>query len=232
MGIRTLVLGVVAVWLGPMSMAQDNHLSLPGAEKTTSQQLRHGWDLVEARRPDQALATANMLLFEGPIRVYSESSAFDRRAERIDDLIQRAVSIWSRALGEPIPVQRVSDSRTAQVTARMMNEIRLKGRSVAGFTTWSRWSRPDDVGVRADVSLALQGAQGQGLSDEAMLHAALHEVGHVLGLDDGDPGGVMGLLNPLRPVTVPSKQEVQVLRTIRAQSRKLRDAARLWMGPG
>ena len=59
-----------------------------------------------------------------------------------------------------------------------------------------------------------------------MRHAAMHEFGHVLGLDDSPrEGDVMGPLDIDHPVSAPSALEVQTVLSFRAQAQQIIDEA-------
>lgn len=84
---------------------------------------------------------------------------------------------WSRA-GIPIRFLFIDDSAAAEVRVRWVDHFDDKA---AGKTFWAR-----DVHwwiLGADIELALHSAGGEAYDREAVHAIALHEVGHLIGLD-------------------------------------------------
>lgn len=198
-----------------------------GTEPTAKAQFDRGWRQLDKGRYQEALAAANLILLIGPLKLYVEPSSTDPEGTATKLLVQKAAQAWSDALGESLDVLFCKDSLGASVVVRSMDTMQLNGREVAGYTDWSRWVQGSSSGVKAVITLRSRGLHKNRLSKAAALQAAMHELGHLLGLDDGPQGGIMGLLDPAKPVTKPSRSEVQLLTEIRNQARHLLQAARL-----
>ncbi len=207
--------------------AQKARTMPAGTEPTAKAQFDRGWRQLDKGRYQEALAAANLILLNGPLKLYVEPSSTDPGGTATKLLIQKAAQGWSDALGENIDVVICTDSSAASVVVRSMDTMQLNGREVAGYTDWKRWVHGSASGVKAVITLRTRGLSKNCLSKGAALQAAMHELGHLLGLDDGPQNGIMGLLDPANPVTKPSRSEVQLLTEIRNQARQLLQAARL-----
>jgi len=82
------------------------------------------------------------------------------------------------ALQLPVSFAFVDDSADADVHVNWIDRF---DEPISGRT---RWSRDDDWAITdANILLAVHHHQGEQLDDEAMRAMALHEIGHLLGLD-------------------------------------------------
>jgi hypothetical protein len=93
------------------------------------------------------------------------------------NLARNAFYTWSNA-GIPIRFLFIDDSATAEVRVRWVEHF---NDAAAGKTYWAR-----DVNwwiLGADIELALHSQSGQAYDREAVHAIALHEVGHLIGLD-------------------------------------------------
>jgi hypothetical protein len=126
-------------------------------------------------------------------------------------LTRAAFGDWER-LGIPVRFVFVSDPRQAEVRVHWVE--RLGGES-CGETRW----RTDRAGwVRsANVTLAMHASDG-GLQDDAGIKAlALHEVGHLLGLDHtADARTIMSPWVEVNDITPADRATVRLLYTLPA----------------
>ncbi|MEQ1933145.1 MAG: matrixin family metalloprotease, partial [Fimbriimonadaceae bacterium] len=100
-----------------------------------------------------------------------------------------------------------------------------------GFTSWQRQILRFENGsyqakLAASVQLRTITPQGKPMSLAQMRHAAMHELGHILGLDDSpDQGDVMGPLDLSRPVIEPKSDEIAELLKLRKDAQEIRTRA-------
>ncbi len=91
--------------------------------------------------------------------------------------VRDAFEEWS-ALRLPIRFTFVEDSADAEVHVNWIDHF---NEPISGRT---RWTRDDDwVITDANITLAVHHHQGERLDEEAMRAMAMHEIGHLLGLD-------------------------------------------------
>ena len=91
--------------------------------------------------------------------------------------VQQAFEAWG-ALNLPVRFRFVADSSKAEVHVNWIDHFT---QPISGRT---RWSRDDDWQITdANIILAVHHSQGDLLDEESMRAMALHEVGHLLGLD-------------------------------------------------
>lgn len=138
-------------------------------------------------RRDSALTRWPDRPAERPLAVYVGAGAglADWRPEYVRQ-VAAAFAAWSRA-GVPLQFRLVDDSARADVRVAWIDRF---AEPISGRTVWSR----DDRWwmIDATVTLALHHSDGAPLDDEQVRAIALHEVGHLLGLDhSADSANVM-----------------------------------------
>ena len=126
-------------------------------------------------RPDRPLA----------VFVADGASLVDWRPEYVS-AVASALAAWTRA-GVPLDFRLIDDPTRADVRVAWIDRF---AQPISGRTVWSR----DDRWWLVDgtVTLALHHSDGAPLDADQMRALALHEVGHLIGLDHtGDPDNVM-----------------------------------------
>lgn len=131
-----------------------------------------------ARWPDRRL---------DPIRVWiAPSSKVRDWTPALVDAVRHAFISWDD-VGLPARFVFVNDSAQAEVVVGWIDRF---SQPISGRTRWARdeqWWITD-----ASITLAVHHHQGDALAEDAMHAMALHEIGHLIGLDHTtDPGCVM-----------------------------------------
>ncbi len=131
-----------------------------------------------------------------------------------DDYVQsvaNAFRSWD-AVELPIRFKVVPDSAAAEVHVTWVDRFDAP---ISGRTRWSR----DDKWwiINASIVLAVHHQQGEVLDKSAMKAMALHEVGHLLGLDHTiDPGSIMAPRVRVRDLTDVDKATIKLIYSIPA----------------
>jgi predicted Zn-dependent protease len=142
-----------------------------------------------------------------PIRVWIPAvAALPDWSPAYVDAVRNAFLAWD-AVGLPARFVFVSDSADAEVVVGWTERFT---QPISGRT---RWARDEDWWITdASITLAVHHHQGETLADDAMHAMALHEIGHLLGLDHTtDVGCVMAPRVRVRELSSMDKATARLL---------------------
>jgi hypothetical protein len=147
-----------------------------------------------------------------PVWVQSRPDLEDWDAEYLD-AVSDAFMAWD-AVELPIRFRMVRDSIEAEIHVTWIPKF---NEQISGRT---RWSRDDNWWiVNASILLAIHHQQGDRLDKSAMKAMALHEVGHLLGLDHTtNTGSIMAPRVRIRDLAAVDIATVRLLYTVPAGS--------------
>jgi predicted Zn-dependent protease len=136
--------------------------------------------------------------------------------------MREAVETWNRVLRGKAAFVWAEDETTADVLVSASETLGDGSRSFAGLTRWRRSVKSDIGRLTGELALALRARGGRRLAHSEMLHAALHELGHLLGLDDSsDPNSVMAPLGLGLPRSEPSLEDTRAVLRLRSEAEAL-----------
>jgi predicted Zn-dependent protease len=122
------------------------------------------------------------------------------------DRVREAFEEW-QGVGLPLGFVFVDDSADAEVHVNWIDHF---SEPISGRTKWARddeWLITD-----ANIILAVHHQQGEVLDEEAMRAMALHEVGHLLGLDHTqDATSIMAPKVRVRDLSAADRATVRLL---------------------
>jgi hypothetical protein len=123
--------------------------------------------------------------------------------------VRDAVSAWD-ALELPVHFAFTSDSARADVHVSFIDQF---DEAISGRT---KWERDDNWWITdADIVLAVHHRNGPALDEDAMRALALHEVGHLLGLDHTeDATSIMAPRVRVRGLSSADRATVRLLYTL------------------
>ncbi len=151
-----------------------------------------------------------------PLRVFvREGNGIDGWTADYLPVVRDAFDTWVQA-GIPVRFTFVVDSASADVHVRFTSAF---ANGISGKTVWSRdaayWL------VTSDIQLAVLHPGGGFVTPPQMRAIALHEVGHLLGLDHADaPDAIMSARVRVRDLSDSDRATVRLLYTVPAGSLK------------
>ncbi|MCX7799714.1 MAG: hypothetical protein N2109_05155 [Fimbriimonadales bacterium] len=185
---------------------------LPDVER----QLERARDMASAGRPDRARA---YLLTVAPPRI---SLAWAVRPEDACEgarALRTASEAWNRALGGVGAFVWLEQAGAADVVVSVRETLGDGTRSFAGFTRWTRSVRGGSGRLTGELALATRSRDGRRLTPAELLHAALHELGHLLGLADAaEASSVMSPLGLGSPLREPSAEDARAVLRLRSEA--------------
>jgi predicted Zn-dependent protease len=142
-----------------------------------------------------------------PLTVWIQPTAnIDDWSSGYPDRVREAFEEW-QAVGLPLSFEFVADSADAEVHVNFIDHF---NEPISGRTKWARddeWLITD-----ANISLAIHHHQGEVLDEDAMRAMALHEIGHLLGLDHTqDATSIMAPKVRVRDLSAADRATVRLL---------------------
>ena len=174
-----------------------------GAEGTYIGELLLDRDSALTRWPDRV---------ERPLRVWiGRGTGMEGWKDQYVNEVAAAFNSWEE-VGIPVRFTAAKDSASADVHVLWTNRFR---EPISGKTVWSR----DDRWwiVDADITLALHHRDGDPLDAAQIRAIALHEIGHLLGLDHtGDQTNVMAARVRVRELSTADRATLRLLYSVPA----------------
>ena len=158
-------------------------------------------DSALARWPDRA---------GRPLTIWIQpSSAIEDWTDGYVSSVREAIGGWDE-LGLPVRLAFASDSARADVHVSFIDQF---DEAISGRT---KWERDDNWWITgADIVLAVHHRRGPALDEDAMRALALHEIGHLLGLDHTeDVTSIMAPRVRVRGLSTADRATVRLLYTL------------------
>lgn len=141
--------------------------------------------------------------------------------------IDGALEAWEKALGNGLHLHRLEEGEHSGIVIRFLPDVRQRGEAVAGYVNWKRTAGEGEGSVTGDVQIRTVNIDGTAMPGRAMRNIVVHEMGHLLGLDDTDRmGEAMSPLDISHPVSGPSGSEATAVRSLRTEATNLLNDAK------
>lgn len=234
---RLFLISIAAAMMAVPALAGTPVHSAPLLPEVESQ-MDKAYNCMNARSLGEAVAHAELVLVGQQVTYSLRFSDMSTQAQkRCTDAFVGAAKSWESELEGSVHFRQSADPATADVAVSFKPCIEMRGQEIAGYVNWKRTITTSGTGdikwkYHANMQIRTVNVDQAPMSFESMRHAAMHELGHVLGLDDSDQqGDVMGPLNVRCPVTAPKPHEVMAVHDLRIRAEQLRDDA-LYAGLG
>ncbi len=176
-----------------------------------------------------AAAHAEMVLVDEELSVhYKFQNVPDNIHPTAVKAMEEAFKGWEESLKGSIKFKLTNDEEAADVVIRFKPDVRMGREPVAGFANWKRVIDKDANGniiskFTSDLQIRTMTLNFKPMPQEALRHEIMHELGHVLGLEDTEStGDIMGPLDMNKPVSKPRPHESKAVWDIRFLATKIR----------
>ena len=176
-----------------------------------------------ATDPERARAHAMAVLGGEDLSVTVDLDAVPRGRRTVcRNAVDEALEAWEQAVGGGFHLRRADEGRPCAITLRFQPAVFERSEPVAGYVDWTRTIEGHEGRMTGSVQVRTVQLDGTAMPMRAMRHIVLHEMGHLLGLDDSDEEGeAMSPLDAANPVTSPSAEEADAVRRLRAEAERI-----------
>lgn len=175
----------------------------------------------QAGKPQLALGRLESTLFPQGVTLALDPNGADAAFRR---LFVRSIAAWKEALGSDCPLRLAGPNETPQIWVRRVDTLPTGEGRELGLIQLERRVQYNRSLRRVLVSgtiLVLSTHSGVPTSEAEQYHILLHEIGHLLGLDDvPEWGPLMGPLRRGQPLTTIPVAEVAMVRQLRTVLRQ------------
>ncbi len=223
---RVLPIALLATF-APLVPAGGVTAAKPPVLPEVKQHLVDGWACLNDN-PGMAKGHALAVLVSSDLSVEVQLDKVpDERRSACRAAIDGALEAWEKALGGGLHLHRLEDGNHSGIVVRFQPDVRQKGEAVAGYVNWKRTAGEGEGSVTGDIQIRTVNVDGSAMSGRAMRNIVVHEMGHLLGLDDTDRmGEAMSPLDVSHPVSGPSAAEATTVRSLRDEATTLLNDAK------
>lgn len=176
----------------------------------------------------KALAFYKGLVYDDGVTVAIDSDTTGHERARAITAVNEAARVWHDQLRGDTPIRLVNSPNDADVTIRFVDSLNRVGSHTLGHISLKkqfRWSQSTGVATVQGSIEVVRSHSGSQLSTEETSAVLMHELGHLLGLDDAkSTGRLMGPLMRGAPLAAPIASESSAVRQARSIVRQRIDS--------
>lgn len=206
------------LFLAPRAIASND---AAGTNSDVSRLINQADGDILGRRFQMALAKLETIVHPQGVKLtIDRESDGGPEAELLARALSRAIDAWDAALGGS-PVRMALTDEAPDLKVRFVSSIggATDRMGQIKMTRTFRWNAKDHD---SSVGGAIEGVtriEGRAIKEAEAANILMHEIGHVLGLDDAyaSQSGVMGMFDVRQIKRVPSDNEVSAVLKLRSE---------------
>lgn len=143
---------------------------------------------------------------------------------------EAGLAMWDEAIPGILEITPAASREDADLVVEFGPRVTTDGQAVYGHFDWMRWVGQDLDGkyqskLKATIRIRTELPGGGKMPTSYLKHICGHEIGHVLGLDDGLRVGTLMGPGDIGVCAKPNASEIEAVESLRSEAVKVRELA-------